>query len=295
MLTRNALTLALVAVVAVAAICGNRSRKGHLLLAQGGSIITYDVSSAQVTLVSAPVGGNGIVLRDPAASPSGKRIAYVRALQPAGANPNGEQDELWIAARDGADPHPSVQNAGVLIAHPQWLDDQTVLAIVRTPSGAGLERINAGTGERTPLVDGVSDFVLSRDRSFVVLVRSTTEGATELSIAGPNGGDERHLASAAQGSTVTATAITPDGGTVAYATVAVGSPGGAAELWSTPAAGGAPTHVASLSERAIGLTYGRDQSTLYASSSASLWEVTAASGAAKRLHDADGTTLAWAP
>ncbi len=277
----------------MAFLCGG-SGKGRLLLADGGSIFAYDVGSAQATLVTAPVGGNGVVLRQPAESPDGKRIAYVRALQPAGANTNGDADELWIANEDGSDPHPSVQNANVEIGHLQWLDDQTVLAVIRTGSSVDLERIDAGTGERTPLADGVDDFALSRDRSSLALLRSSQEGATELSIAGADGGNERHLASTAPSSVITAIAFAPDGRTVAYATASGSDAAG--DLWSVTAAGGVPAHIASLTEPVAGLTYGRDASVLYACSSATLWEIAAASGTATHLRDERGaSTLAWAP
>lgn len=295
MLARKATTFALVSIAALAAICGNGSGKGHLLLAEGGSIFTYDVGSTQAALVTAPVGGGGITLRDPSQSPDGKRIAYVRALQPAGANPNGETDELWIAAHDGTDPHPSLQDAGILITHPQWLDDQTILAIVRPPSGAGLERINAGTGERTPVTNGVTDFVLSRDRSFVVLLRPTQEGPTNLTIAGADGAGERSLVSAPQGAVITALAIAPDGRTVSYATTALVSQASNGDVWSVSAAGGTPTHVASLTEQVVGLTYARDASALYACSASALWAVSTGSGTVTHLRDDDRSTLAWSP
>jgi dipeptidyl aminopeptidase/acylaminoacyl peptidase len=287
MLGRKASAFALVGIAALAAICSNGSSKGHLLLAEGGNVSTFDLASSNTTLLVAPVGGNGVTLRDPAPSPDGKRIAYVRAAQPGGANPGSEVDELWIANADGTDPHVSVQGAGGLIEHPRWLDDQDVLAILRTSTDVSLERFNAGTGERQLVADGVADFALSRNRSFVVLLR----GMTDLSVAAPDGSAERALVSAAAGSVVTALAVTPDDARVIYAT----STPPAADLWTAPVSGGAPAHVTLLPSPAPALAYAGDDKLVYALVGTSLTSISEETGEARRLLDLqDTTTIAWA-
>ncbi|HYM15199.1 MAG TPA: LpqB family beta-propeller domain-containing protein [Dehalococcoidia bacterium] len=264
------------------------------MFADHGSIVQYTVGSGAMSLVVAPVGGDGIVLRDPAASPDGKRIAYVRREGPA-VTPGRPADQLWIAARDGKDPHPSLQEPGLEIAHPQWLDDSEIVAIVRAAGRSTLERIEAGSGQRTLLAAGVVDFALSRDRQRIVLARPSAAGTVALFTADASGGNERALPDQQAFSAVGALTLSPDAESLAVgATVVTGSAAAPWQVWSVPLSGGSPRAIAALADRVNGLAFGRNGQLLYALTSAALDEVTVATGRVRRLRDTgDTTSLTW--
>lgn len=284
---------AAIAAAAIAGICGGAGGGGKLLFAARGSIVTRDVTSGAETLVLAPVGGNGIALRDPARSPNGKRIAYVRIAAPGGPDAAAE---LWLATSDGRDPHPSLQRADLMIRHPQWLDDQRLLAIVRSPAGSAVEHIDAATGERATVVACALDFSISSDRARIAYVKTAPDGSVALFIAAADGTGERPLLDPGQRfAALTSPRFNPDGTAVVFAAPAPGAPEGApADVWTVDVAGGQARRVGTLQEPAPSLAFGGDARTLYVLSARSLSAVDMASGAVRRLGDGDDlSTLEW--
>ena len=284
---------AAITAAAIAGICGGAGGGGNLLFAARGSIVTRDVTSGAETLVLAPVGGNGIALRDPARSPNGKRIAYVRVAAPGGPDAAAE---LWLATSDGRDPHPSFQRADLMIRHPQWLDDQRLLAIVRSPAGSALERIGAATGERATVIAGALDFGISSDRARIAYVKTASDGGVALFIAAADGTGERPLLDPGQRfAALTSPRFTPDGAAVVFAAPAPGAAADALpDVWAVNVTGGAARRIVALQEPAPSLAFGGDARTLYAVSARSLSAIDVATGAVRRLGDGgDASTLDW--
>jgi Tol biopolymer transport system component len=87
--------------------------------------------------------------REPALSPDGTQIAFIRGL------------ELWLAASDGANPRPLVRSTTELLGNPAWSPDGSRIAFDRAPT-------------------------ITSARKSVVIVDSTTGG--EISVIKGRGG-----------------------------------------------------------------------------------------------------------
>lgn len=290
----RAATAAVIGLAAFAALCGGGGGQGRLLLASQGSIVARDVSSGRETLLVAPVGGNGVTLRDPVVSPDGTRLAYVRVTPGAGGTAT---TELWLASIEGRDTRPSVQAQDVAITHPQWLDAQRLLAVIRSPSrDSAIERISAATGARASLVAGATDFALSRDRALLVYVAGAGGGGPTLYVAAADGSGARVLLSPDQRfASIESPAFSPDGKRVVFAAP---EPGAAADtlrdVWSVDVSGGAAARLATLQGAAVSLTFAASGGSLYASAAEGLSVINLRSGTVRRLREpADRSTIAW--
>ncbi len=171
--------------VGAAACGGDASGPGNLVFGQSDGIYEFSLSDNTQKLLFAPIGGNKITLRDPALSPDGKRVAYVYAfpLSPLPDHKFDASTDIWVANRDGSDAHGAYKHdtPNQLVLYPRWLDNQHLISVVRIAAEANanvsvpvtltLERIDAATGERTKLLDNVTDFGLSPDRKRIAYTK----------------------------------------------------------------------------------------------------------------------------
>lgn len=129
------------------------------------------------------------VIQDPALSPSGETIAYVRVTGDYG----GVASELWLMDRDGANPRSQyVPPPGQSVLHrPAWQPDGLKVYFLQQGSGAEdtLLRIPAGGGEPTAVLTDCLDFALSPDGERLVSVNL----ARQLNVSSLNGAMARNL------------------------------------------------------------------------------------------------------
>lgn len=276
----------LLACCAAVAACGGGGGPGQLLYGTPGGIMGYHLGDGTEKLLLAPVGGNSIGLADPALSPDGKRIAYVHDL-PGGASQDPVSD-LQVANRDGTDSHMVLQHGGsaLRVISPQWSDDLHVLAVIRAAGGGKvtytLERIVAGTGERTKVLDGVTSFGVSRDRRRIVYTTQAQPGA--LSVAAIDGSAPSSLmAPGAQFAAVMSPRFSPDGKTVAF--TAAAAPSAPLDLYTLPSSGGQATVLAALQDAAPSLTYSGDGHHIYVTTARGLSDVDVRNGGVRKLRD----------
>ena len=107
-------------------------------------------------------------VKDPALSPSGKTIAYVRTTGDYGNVPS----ELWLMDRDGTSPRPlyvPVPGQGVF-SRIAWQPDGQAIYFVQSGSGTGhqLQRIPIDGGEATTILTDCLDFALHPDGESLV-------------------------------------------------------------------------------------------------------------------------------
>ena len=159
-------------------------------------------------------------VQDPALSPSGETIAYVRVTGDYG----GVASELWLMDKDGANPRPLyVPLAGQsVLSHPAWEPDGQELYVLQTGYEGynTLLRIPANGGEPAPILTDCLDFALSPIGKWLVSVSL----GRQLTISGRDGTRLRDLEP--QGTAFTdyySLAVSPDGNLLAFqATEAAG-------------------------------------------------------------------------
>jgi len=157
---------------------------------------------------------------DPALSPSGEAIAYVRVTGDYG----GVVSELWLMDKDGANPRPLyVPPAGQsVLSHPAWQPDGQELYVIQTgyEGSDTLLRIPANGREPTPIRTDCLDFALSPTGEWLVSVSL----GRQLTISGRDGTRLRDIEP--QGAAFTdyySLAVSPDGNLLAFqATEAAG-------------------------------------------------------------------------
>ena len=149
----------------------------HLLIVEGGDRMAWTGKRLAVCDVAAgtcsplPSGTNTVDL-DPAWSPDGRRIAFVRAS--ALSDTGGETPQwtasrtLWTAAADGSNAAP-VSSAPTGISAPHWSGDSTQLAVV---AGDRVVLVEPGSGAVTIVASGIDatslDYYGSADWSAVL-------------------------------------------------------------------------------------------------------------------------------
>ena len=129
------------------------------------------------------------VIQDPALSPSGETIVYVRVTGDYG----GIASELWLMDRDGANPRSLyVPPPGRSVLHrPAWQPDGLEVYFLQQGSGAEdtLLRTPVGGGEPTAILTDCLDFALSPDGERLVSVNL----ARQLTVSSLNGTMARNL------------------------------------------------------------------------------------------------------
>jgi Tol biopolymer transport system component len=128
-------------------------------------------------------------VQDPALSPSGKTIAYVRVTGDYG----GVVSELWLMDRDGGNPRPLYvppADQSVLFS-PTWQPEGQEVYFLRLGSGteSQLLRIPVTGGEPTTVLTDCIDFALSHDGQWLVSVSL----GRQLTISGREGTRLRDL------------------------------------------------------------------------------------------------------
>jgi tricorn protease len=170
----------------------------------------------------------GAIVRAPAPSPNGARMAFV--LQPpAGRDSQGRLDfgsDLYVAGRDGSNPTLLLAHrAGEFFDSPAWLPDGSALVFaVRALDVEGMpdyhvETLRLATMQRRRLLDGAAEITLTPDGQSVVMVRTGREdGVDTLELARAIDGSADVLVTLDMGlRTISSPAVSPDGRTVAFA------------------------------------------------------------------------------
>jgi Tol biopolymer transport system component len=327
------------------------SGAGSLIIADTSGLVEYNIRSGSRKPLITPESGGSTFLLDPAISPDGKRLVYVVQPPPtivnncaggqatptvvAGGRPGagcGTYDagsDLWVANRDGSDPHLVFAHAqpNQLVRFPQWQDDATILAVVQeiglqngvTSVSYELERIPAEGGERAKLIKDVLSFGLSPDGQRLAYARLAPAGGETLNAADLSGANDQTLVDFSEHLIpFNMPRYSPDGAKIAFASAdqtgaraaspeyvsaAALGPGPAPptdglpeDIWTVDAGGGHPVRVADLKEDLPALTWSGDGKHIYVVGSAGLYDVNIGTGAVDRL--ADGAfhgMLVWVP
>lgn len=305
------------------------SGSGSLIISKPAGIVEYSIKSGSEKLLIQPETDNTFLL-DPAISPDGKRIVYI--VQPPPKIDAGKYDagsDLWVADRDGSDPHVVFTHAqpNQLIRFPQWQDDNTILVVMQEiglQNGVStvayvLERIPAAGGERTKVVSDVLAFGLSPDSKRLAYARLAPQTGETLNAVDLDGTNDVILVGIDQNlSPFNVPRYSPDGKKIAFASAdqtgaraaspeyvsaaSFGPEPGLAldglpeDIWTIDAGGGRPVRVADLKEDLPALTWSGDGKHLYVLGSAGLYDVNVATGAVDRLGEGSfHGQLAWAP
>ena len=202
---------------------------GALIIAKPSELSEYDLKSGtEKTLLKADTANTFIL--DPALSPDRKRIAYI--VQPPAKVADNKYDagsDLWVANRDGSDPHAVVLHAQAnqLIRFPKWEDDAHILAVVQEiSSDAGgitrvvytLERVLVADGTRAPVLQNVLAFDISPDGKRLIYAKLAPQIGETLNIADITGLNDTPLVGIDQNlSPFNAPRFSPDGTKIAFA------------------------------------------------------------------------------
>ena len=273
-----------------AAACRGGSQGGRLIFAMPSGIFEYQIDGGGSKLLLAPVGG-GVTIRDPAISPDGKRIAYIRSKAGAAA-------EVWLASRDGSDAHVGYQQrgAGGQASQPVWSDKGHVLVLLTEDGTSELARVDVATGERVKLLDNVLAFGVSRDGSRIAYAQSGAPGIPlTLQLASSDGSHLRTLVGTDQQILrFDSPRFSTDGNTVLFG--APRPPDAAEEIWSVATLGGAPEGVARVAEGASSLAPSADSAHVYVASARVLYEVNLRGAPTRTLTDTGvASAIAWMP
>jgi dipeptidyl aminopeptidase/acylaminoacyl peptidase len=307
---------------------------GVLIIANQQGLVEYRLKDGSTRQLLAPATPSTFLL-DPAVSPNGKRLAYI--VQPPPNTQGGRYDagsDLWVADRDGSNARELVKHfqPNQLIRFPQWQDNDNVLVIVQEIGTAGgttrvdyrLTRVDAASGERTPVRDDVLAFGVSPDATQVAYAKLSLQSGETLAIFNLAGGDaDRTLVGTDENLAPFAyPRWRPDGKQIAFAsadqTGARLAPGASTarevawsrvaarpaplldglpqDIWTVDPAGGRPVRVANLKEDLPALTWSGDGEHIYVLGTAGLYDVKLKSGAVDRIGEgAFHGQLTWAP
>jgi Tol biopolymer transport system component len=273
-----------------ATACRGGHRGGQLLFALPGGIFQYQIDGGRLKLLLAPVGG-GVTIRDPAISPDGKRIAYIRAK-------TGASAEVWLANRDGSDAHPAYQQgaAGGQAAQPIWSDRGHVLVMLGGGAASELARVDVATGERVKVLDSVLAFGVSRDGRQIAYAQSGAPGVPlALQLATSDGSHLRTLVGSDQ-QVVRFDSPRFSGDSKQVLFGAAHPSDAAEEIWSVDTLGSAPQRVARIADGASSLALAADGAHAYVASASVLYEVSLRGAPTRRLLDTGvASAVAWAP
>jgi len=273
-----------------ATACRSGHTSGRLLFAMPGGIFEYQIDGGRLQLLLAPVGG-GVTIRDPAISPDGKRIAYIRAK-------SGGAAEVWLANRDGSDAHVAYQQAGAggQAAQPVWSDKSHVLVMLGRGGASELARVDVATGERLRLLDNVLAFGVSHDGRQIAYAQSGAPGVPlMLQMATSDGSHLRTLVGIdRQVIRFDSPRFSADGKKVLFG--AAHPSDVAEEIWSVDTLGSAPERVTGIADGASSLALAADGAHAYVASASVLYEVSLRGAPPRRLFDTGvASAIAWAP
>jgi Tol biopolymer transport system component len=255
---------------------------------------------------------DGSFALDPAVSPDGDRLAFIRQ-SPARTAPSGTIDfgsDLYIADRDGDNAKETVRHSQTaeFIRTPAWLPTGQLLFSVRgrKPDGSAdfrIEQLDLTSGRRTRVIEnGVDPSVApAGDRLVYLAVDPVTQAerlmrlnlpqATQQPLVGP----DDHLA------LMSAFAWSPDSGRIAFAAIDLNAPpvipgGGQAgppvlqsghpfaqDVWVVNADGSGLRRIAELAVNQPSIAWSKDGARLYVLGATGFWRVDAASGATEQI------------
>ena len=302
---------------------------GSLIISMPAGLVEYSIKNGTQKPLIKPDTDNTFLL-DPAISPDGKRLVYI--VQPPPKIDAGKYDagsDLWIANRDGSNPHPvfTHEQSNQLIRFPQWQDNDTILVVMQeiapkngvTTVSYVLNRLPAAGGARTRVLTDVLAFGLSPDGRRLAYARLAPQTGESLESVGIDGANPAPLIAASENlAPFNVPRYSPDGTKVAFASAdqtgaRVASPeyvsvagvgvspappldGLPEDIWTVDAAGGRPVRVADLKEDLPALTWSGDGKHLYVIGSAGLYDVNVGTGAVDRLGEgAFHAQLVWVP
>jgi Tol biopolymer transport system component len=265
------------------------------------------------------------VLIEPALSPAGDRLAYVRQLTPIviPGEPVELGMDLYLAAPDGSNPVLLLEHSqpNEAVRSPAWFPDgRRMLINVQNLSGAqitsSIESLDIETGALAMVLENALQPSLSPDGARLAFVRLDDAFNQSLWIANADGTDARQIAGPNDGlGAISSPRFSPDGRTIAFGaaplqggSIRARSPALVSRAFvSAASANGIPQNVwiydiesgglrmlAELLLDQPGVDWSGDGATIFVFAGAGLFAVDPLDGKAERL--ADGTfhgQLAW--
>lgn len=308
---------------------GGIDGEGALIMTQPDGIVEMSLPSGELHRILAPATTSEFFL-DVAVSPDGSRIAYV--VQPPPTVINGLYDagsNLWVMNRDGSAPVPLFmhQQANQLVRYPQWLDANTVFAIVQeidnrsglTEVDYTVQRFNVLTGDRQLVLDDALVYGLSPDGTEIAFSRLDPLTGESLFVEPTAGGEPHLLLEPSQMlQPFNSPRYSPDGATLAFASAEQPPlPSGAAyprglggggrmaapptdglpqDVWLIDPAGGEPALLAEIQEDFPSLSWDASGEYLYVLGAYGLYEIDMESGTDTRIGSGSfHGSVAWAP
>lgn len=305
--------------------CGGGGSSGLtdvLLVVRSDGIAELSLAGGEHLVLTPPEDSQ---LIEPAVSPDGSTIAYVRQLTPIvvpGQNTELGMD-IFLANRDGS-------NQRLLVEHsepdeqdrtPVWFPDgqHILFNVQRFDNGqilTSIEELDITTGERTTVVEDGFRPALSPDASKILYVTQDENFLQRLWIANVDGTDPRLLAGPDdQLGSIVSPVVSPDGKTVAFSGSTLPAPnvkrapttkllsatgihaedpasnrsamfnGLPEDIWTIPAAGGELTKLAPLQLDFPSLAYSADGERLFVYAGLGLYVIDPKDGSTERLGD----------
>lgn len=316
-------TLAAAGLLSGGCIFGNDSAgvpADTLLITRQEGIAEYQVDGGDEKLIiQAPPES---LLIEPASSPDGSRIAYVRQLTPfvqPGVTPEAGMD-LWLANGDGSDARPFIEHSvpNEMVRTPAWLPDgqHIVVSVQRIEGGRfiiSLEEVDVATGARTVLRQDAYQPALSDDGAQLAYLEVDEVFNQTLWVSSSDGSNARPIAGAQQGLVAfTSPRFSPDGRLLAFSAgepieqqirgderyaVAAGGAGLASrassawydgtpkDIWLYDLSTGGLRKLADLNLDDPGIVWSRDGSRLFVYAGAGLFAIDPQTGEPTRLDD----------
>lgn len=157
---------------------GSRPVGGDLLLADQDGLFYYSLADGSRRAILR-FDDRSFVL-DPAISPDGKRIAFIRQ-PPATQKPDGTLDfgsDLYLVARDGGNPRLLVAHSQLaeFLFSPAWLSDDEIIFEVRGRAAGGqpdlrIDKVTLSSGQRVRFIENGVDPAVSPDGQFIAYAR----------------------------------------------------------------------------------------------------------------------------
>jgi Tol biopolymer transport system component len=318
-------TAVLLAIALLLASCGDGGGSSHsdrLIVVRNEGLAELALASGdEGLLITRPADA---VLIEPALSPAGDRLAYVRQLTPIviPGEPVELGMDLLIAGADGSNPVVLLEHSqpNEAIRSPAWFPDGRRLLInVQDLEGAQIvttiEVLDIATGARTRVLDGAFQPALSPDGTQIAFVRQDEQFNQSLWIANADGSGEQQVAGPADGlGGISSPRFSPDGRVLAFGAAALmgGSVRGQSAAYvsragAAAASNGVPQNIwiydlesgglrmlAELLLDQPGLAWSGEGATIFAFAGAGLFAIDSTTGEAERL--GDGTfhgQVAW--
>ena len=259
-------------------------------------------SSGERTLLSFD---DGSYIFDPAVSPDGKRIAFIRQA-PASVDVAGNVDfgaDLYVVDANGRNSRELLHHTrtGEFLRNPAWLSNDELLINIRGRHPAGLpdlrvERLNVTSGQRQRLLQDAVEIGIAPDaKSFAFVHIEPNTQREQLMLFDMASGQSQALTQFDSPLVfIVSIVFAPDGNTVAFAAAdpSTGSlPGPASrpahptlqDAWLVDKDGANLRRLAELAESQPSLEWTSDGRALYALGTGSLWLIEATTGAMEQL------------